>query len=102
MGYKRARRSLIAVVAGTAALAPALPAAALPIPSLPPPLLTPAFVGAPATANPIASTPVPQHPYLAPNGRSNIHDDAYATDAYTGAGPLGRKQVVTSKLYGVE
>ena len=76
--------------------------AALPIPSLPGPLLVPAYVGAAASANPIASFPVPQNPHLAPNGRSNMHDDAYATDAYAGPGPLGRKPVVTSALYGVE
>jgi hypothetical protein len=31
-----------------------------------------------------------------------MHDDAYATDSYTGPGPLGRRPVVTSALYGVE
>jgi hypothetical protein len=31
----------------------------------------------------------PQHPYLAPNGRSNVHNDAYMTDVYTGNGPEG-------------
>jgi hypothetical protein len=33
---------------------------------------------------------------MAPNGRSNIHDDAYQTDAYTWAGPLGRRLRVRS------
>ena len=28
-------------------------------------------------------------PFMAPNGRSNIHDDAYQTDTYKWAGPLG-------------
>jgi hypothetical protein len=102
MGYGRGRRLLIPVfVLGLVALS-AASATAIPIPSLPPPLLTPTFVGAAATANPIASTPVPQNPFMAPNGRNNIHHDAYATDAYTGPGPLGRKPVVTSELYGVE
>src|SRR5688572_21296068 len=51
----------------------------------------PAFIGDPATPQPIEAPPLaPQHPYLAPNGRSNIHDDAYMTDAYEGPGPLGR------------
>ena len=102
MGYRARRRVLFGAGCTALAIALAVPAAAIPIPSLPPPLLTPTFVGAPATANPIASTPVPQNPYLAPNGRNNIHDDAYATDAYSGPGPLGRKPVVTSELYGVE
>ncbi|HEX8207066.1 MAG TPA: hypothetical protein VF587_13480, partial [Solirubrobacteraceae bacterium] len=51
----------------------------------------PAFIGEPATPQPIDAPPLaPRHPYLAPNGRSNIHDDAYMTDAYEGPGPLGR------------
>lgn len=102
MGYTRARRALSAAAVAASVALLAGPAAALPIPSLPPPLLTPAFVGAPAVANPIASTPVPQHPFMAANGRNNIHDDPYATDSYTGAGPLGHNPVVTSRLYGIE
>jgi len=31
----------------------------------------------------------PQHPYLAPNGRNNVHNDAYMTDTYKGKGPEG-------------
>ena len=51
----------------------------------------PAFIGTPADPQPVDAPPLaPQHPFLAPNGRSNIHDDAYMTDAYTGPGPLGR------------
>ena len=77
-------------------------AVALPIPSDPGALLVPRFIGTAATADPIASFAVPQNPYLAPNGRNNMHDDAYATDAYSGPGPLGRKPAVTSRWYGVE
>ncbi|HEV2062577.1 MAG TPA: hypothetical protein VGR12_06960, partial [Solirubrobacteraceae bacterium] len=51
----------------------------------------PEFIGEPASPQPVQAPPLaPQHPYLAPNGRSNIHDDAYMTDAYEGPGPLGR------------
>ncbi|HEX2087019.1 MAG TPA: hypothetical protein VHF89_15160 [Solirubrobacteraceae bacterium] len=51
----------------------------------------PEFVGAPADPQPVQAPPLaPQHPFLAPNGKSNIHDDAYMTDAYEGPGPLGR------------
>ena len=32
----------------------------------------------------------PRHPYMAANGRSNIHDDAYMSGAYEFSGPLGR------------
>ena len=77
-------------------------AAALPIPSTPGALFVARFIGSAATAHPIASFDVPQNPYLAPNGRNNMHNDAYATDAYTGAGPLGRKPAVTTRTYGVE
>ncbi|HEV2812527.1 MAG TPA: hypothetical protein VGW10_04675, partial [Solirubrobacteraceae bacterium] len=51
----------------------------------------PEFIGAPADPQLVEAPPLaPQHPFLAPNGRSNIHDDAYMTDAYTTPGPLGR------------
>src|SRR3954452_15134907 len=106
MGYRRSRvllASFAALLGLSAAVASSAAAgAAIPIPSVPGPLLLPTYVGAPATAQPIASFPVPQHPHLAPNGRSNMHDDAYATDSYTGPGPLGRRPVVTSAFYGVE
>jgi hypothetical protein len=35
---------------------------------------------------------------MAPNGRSNIHDDAYQTDSYLGPGPLGNAPEVLSTL----
>ena len=37
---------------------------------------------------------------MAPNGSSEIHDDAWQTDAYTWAGPLGRPPVVASTMIG--
>jgi len=36
---------------------------------------------------PIDHLPVPQHPGLAPNGESNMHNDAYMTDTYEIDGP---------------
>ena len=45
---------------------------------------------------------VPQHPYLARNGASNIHNDAYQTDAYNAPGPLGRDPEVTSTMFAAE
>ena len=52
----------------------------------------PDFVGGAAEPQPVEAPPLsPQHPFLAPNGRSNIHDDAYMTDAYEAPGPLGRE-----------
>src|SRR3954447_14019841 len=83
------------VIAASAALAIAAPAsAATPIPEGPNSL--PAFVGKPAAANPIFAPDPPRHPHMAPNGRSNIHDDGYMTDTYQGAGPLGNGITRTS------
>jgi hypothetical protein len=62
--------------------------AATPIPEGPNSL--PAFIGKPATPRPLFAPEPPRHPYMAPGGRSNIHDDAYMTDTYQGAGPLGK------------
>ena len=47
------------------------------------------FTGAPAVADPHRRQRIPQHPFMAPNQESNIHNDAYQTDVYNRAGPLG-------------
>jgi hypothetical protein len=48
------------------------------------------FEGSAATPSPVGGmTQPPRNPFLAPNGRSNIHDDAYMTDTYAVSGPLG-------------
>ena len=44
----------------------------------------------PAQPQPSPATLPPRHPFMAPNGRSNIHDDAYMSGAYEFPGPLGR------------
>src|SRR4051794_28914495 len=101
MGYSL--RRLLPGLAGAALLVLGCQAAvALPIPSAPGALLVPSFVGSATVADPIASFPVPQHPHMAPNGRNNMHNDAYATDSYVGPGPLGRAPAVTTRSYGVE
>jgi hypothetical protein len=68
-------------------------AAADPIPEKPSPNQIPEFVGRAATPQPLslvdAPTP-PRHPHMAPNDRSNLHDDAYQTDTANWQGPLGR------------
>jgi hypothetical protein len=70
------------------------------IPSLPG---APAFLGRPATPHPIAGVPAtPQNPFMAPNGRSEIHDDGWQTDFYTWRGPLGRAPVTLSSQLGRE
>ncbi len=62
----------------------------------------PKFVGAPATARPIRSFDVPEHRFMAANGDSNIHNDAYQTDSYQRAGPLGSDIEVSSTFQGAE
>ena len=76
----------------------ALPSAAeaVPIPTVP---VSPAFVGAPANPHPIKGIPpTPRNPFMAPNGTSEIHDDAWQTDAYRWSGPLGRSPKTSSLL----
>lgn len=77
-----------------------------PIP-IPHPLTTPpnhplpAYIGAPATPNPVAGVAaIPQNPYLAANGRSNIHGDTYMSDLYFTGGPLGKSPAVLSTVLG--
>jgi hypothetical protein len=45
---------------------------------------------------------VPQHPGLATNGSSSMHDDGWATDSYQGPGPLGQHPEVTTSWFGLE
>jgi outer membrane protein assembly factor BamB len=84
----------------------ALPASAstpaVPIPGDPLDALMPPYVGAPARPQSLGRVHVPEHPFMARNGASNIHDDAYQSDVYAGPGPLGRNLQVTSTLYGQE
>ena len=58
------------------------------------------FTGHAATPRPIRAPRVPQHPFMAPNGRSNLHNDAYMTDVYRGQeGPLGNETTTDSALF---
>jgi hypothetical protein len=92
------RQALAAAVAVALAAAPA---AAAPIPQSPTDT-PPPFHGAPATPQPLVSPDPPRHPFMAPNGRSNLHVDAYQTDADQGPGPLGRDSSVRSTFYGAD
>jgi hypothetical protein len=49
----------------------------------------PAFVGEAASARRVPAPPIPRHPFMAPNGLSNLHNDAYQTDTYSWRGPHG-------------
>ena len=77
-------------------------AAATPIPSTPAdgPSLVPDFTGSAATPQSVSAPAVPQNLHMAPNGFSNVHDDAYQTDTYTWSGPLGRQPTVNSQFTG--
>ena len=78
-------RARSVVLLAAAALCIPVTAAATPIPSVPG--AVPRFVGAPPTADPIESFTVPQNPHLTGNPYNSMHNDAYATDSYAGAGP---------------
>jgi hypothetical protein len=52
--------------------------------------------------NPLDYLSYPQHPFLAPNGRSNMHCDAYMSDSYEASGPLGLNPQVTRAIYGTD
>jgi outer membrane protein assembly factor BamB len=57
------------------------------------------FDGSPAEPDPFSLPRVPRNPFMAPNGLSNLHNDAYQTDTYRWSGPLGRGTQVQSALY---
>ena len=65
--------------------------AATPIPEGPDAEEAPAFIGTPATQQPVFAPQPPRHPFMAPNERSNLHNDAFQTDTYVLPGPLGRE-----------
>ena len=91
---------LLVVLAGAIAAPAAIPA--IPIPSFPLQKPGPAFIGTVATAQPVSSFTVPRHPFMAPNGKSNIHNDGYMTDSYSWSGPLGDNIGVNSTWLGLE
>jgi hypothetical protein len=83
-------------------LSSATAATAVPIPESPLESGAEAFVGSAATPRPIRAKLPPRHPFMAPNQRSNIHNDGYQTDAYRWRGPLGRNMSRTSTFYAHE
>jgi len=73
---------------------------AIPIPQNPSDLeAVPAFTGATAVPRAVSAPVVPQNPFMAPNGRSNLHDDAYQTNTYTWSAPLGREMQTLSTFF---
>ena len=93
----RVSAALLALTSlGSGHLASAQEIPAIPIPQQPFAQPVPRFIGQPAIPKPIAALPVPEDPYMAPNGRSNIHMDAYQSDTYATGGPLGHAPTVKS------
>lgn len=62
------------------------PAQAEGIPQAPGHRLVSHYDGAPAAAAPLAGEAPPQHPFLAPNGRSGMHSDAGGSATSPGPG----------------
>jgi hypothetical protein len=59
------------------------------------------FAGSRAHANRVPGIPpTPRNPFMAANGRSEIHNDAWQTDAYRWGGPLGRSPRTSSTSLG--
>src|ERR1700754_2239762 len=99
---RRAAFTSAAVIALAVPVAASAQTPAAPIPSDPRDPAVQSFTGKPATAEPSAAQSIPRNPHMAPNERSNIHNDAYQTDAYNVAGPLGRDPEVSSTLFAAE
>jgi hypothetical protein len=89
-------RALTGLAALLAAATFAGPAVAIPIPDVPGPAGLSTFIGSPAVQHPIAYPAPPRHPFMAPDGASNLHDDAYMSNTYQRPGPLGRGLSVLS------
>jgi outer membrane protein assembly factor BamB len=91
-------RSLALVVAVILALV--APVAAWAQEILPGPSTSrPVYIGAPAEADPLPPVQVPQNPFLALNPWNNGHNDAWMSDVYNIAGPLGlNPTILTSTL----
>lgn len=58
------------------------------------------FIGQAAVPQPVNARAIPEHPFMAPNGKSNAHNNAYMSDTYTTGGPLGSNPVVQSSALG--
>ncbi|MGZ4579899.1 MAG: hypothetical protein ACXVXG_04625 [Nocardioidaceae bacterium] len=97
-----AAAAALALVAPATSLAAPPPRAvpAAPIPTDPGASAVVPFLGSARPARPIRGVRfAPRHPFMAANDRSNLHDDAYPSDAGTVPGPLGRSPRVTSTMF---
>lgn len=60
-----------------------------------------ALIGEPAAANPLPVPFMPEHPFLAPQGRSGMHSDPHISQTYPWSGPLGHNPEVLSASFGL-
>ncbi|MFI7341354.1 hypothetical protein ACIBUY_25850 [Streptomyces sp. NPDC050085] len=67
------------------------------IPDAPGHRLVEQYAGAPATPQPVPGKAPAQHPFLAANGRSGMHADAWGSGTYPWTGPDGTEPKVTSE-----
>src|SRR5690242_3818263 len=94
--------SVTVVLFGVGALAQGTNNRVIPIPQQPFARPVPEFIGSAAIPNPIPALPLPEDPFMAPNGKSNTHVDAYQSDTYPTAGPLGHAPEVSSTFLAAE
>lgn len=96
-------RSLALITLCSALVAAASAAAQTAIPEGPgAAALEPKFTGRVATPRPVRFAEPPRHPFMAPNGRSNLHVDAFQTDVHTFTGPLGDGMTRASNFFAHE
>jgi len=97
----RRHRFVVAALLGMLTLPATAAATVTPIPPDNGAIATtlPSFSGKVWKAKKITATAPPQNPSMAPNGRSNLHNDSWMTDAYWRAGPLGKNLVQTTNNF---
>jgi hypothetical protein len=62
--------------------------------------LVPQRTGRAHQPTPLARPALPQHPFMARRGASNMHADSYTSNTYGWSGPLGRQPEVASRAMG--
>lgn len=82
--------AVVPVVAAFTVMYGVSPAQADEIPKAPGHRLVSHYDGSPAPAAPLPGEAPPQHPFLAPNGRSGMHSDAAGSATSPWSGPLGK------------
>lgn len=61
----------------------------------------PRFIGEPADTSPLVEMSIPQHPYLAEQGKNGMHADSYISGTYPWTGPMGHSPRVRSLSMGL-